>query len=167
MAFQYGYTFTNGEQPNATKWDQVFRNDDALYDAMNAASATYTPTFTNFTLGNGTLSYCRYVQVGKKVKVWVRVILGSTSSMGTTPQISLPVTARALVLHAPIGFANLQDTGTNQFKGLVNYYDTTHAFFQQLAVTGSNIIGGTITSTAPFTWTTSDEFHLTFEYEAA
>lgn len=128
---------------------------------------SYTPTFTNFTIGNGTITYAKFMMSGKKVSVRVRVVLGSSSAMGNTPELSLPVTSATYVIHAPLGFANLQDTGTNQFKGFVNYFNTTNVFFQNLAVTGSNITGGTITSTVPFTWTTSDEFHLNFNYEAA
>lgn len=130
-------------------------------------SFSYTPTFTNFTIGNGTITYAKFRMVGKTVFVRMRVILGNASSMGTTPEASLPITAATHVIHAPLGLANLQDTGTNQFKGYVNYFDTTNVFFQHIAVTGSNIIGSTISSTAPFTWTTSDEFHLQFNYEAA
>jgi hypothetical protein len=32
MAFQGGNTFVFGEQPAASKWDQLWRNDDALAD---------------------------------------------------------------------------------------------------------------------------------------
>ena len=39
MAFQEGNTFVYGEQPSASKMDQLWRNDDALYNGGLAAGA--------------------------------------------------------------------------------------------------------------------------------
>lgn len=39
MAFQEGNTFVFGEQPSASKMDQLWRNDDALYNGDFAAGA--------------------------------------------------------------------------------------------------------------------------------
>lgn len=53
MAYQAGNTFVFGEQPTATKWDQLWRNDDAIYDRFKivqnvgtASTAVATGTTT-------------------------------------------------------------------------------------------------------------------------
>lgn len=62
---------------------------------LSGAWSTYTPTFANLTLGNGTTSG-RYKQVGKKVTFTAYVTLGSTSSFpGGNVSISIPVASVA------------------------------------------------------------------------
>ena len=53
---------------------------------------TFTPTWTNFTLGNGTVDRAAYEQIGRSVDVYVRVTLGSTSSVTGAITLTLPVT---------------------------------------------------------------------------
>jgi len=53
---------------------------------------TWSPSLSNLTLGNGT-QIAKYIQIGKTVFVRYKFLLGSTSSVGTSPTISLPVTA--------------------------------------------------------------------------
>lgn len=55
---------------------------------------SYTSTPVNFTLGNGTMAG-KYSQIGKTVRFELYIKLGSTSSMGTAPTFTLPVTANA------------------------------------------------------------------------
>lgn len=60
--------------------------------ALKAASeawSTYTPTLTNFTLGNGTL-VARYLQVGKWLLYRLDVVGGTTSSASGAVTVPLP-----------------------------------------------------------------------------
>jgi len=50
----------------------------------------WTPTLTNITLGNGTI-VARYQQIGKTINFEVLFTMGSTSAMGSVPQVSMPV----------------------------------------------------------------------------
>jgi hypothetical protein len=127
----------------------------------------YTPTFTNFTLGNGTINVARYAQSGKTVHVYGKVTLGSTSSMGTNLIFTLPVTASSNVVISPIGLAQFTDTGTTTYYGFVLYATTTTA---RLVIGDSNsqyFLNGVITSVAPMTWVSTDTFTFDFTYEAA
>jgi hypothetical protein len=129
---------------------------------------SYTPTFTSFTLGNGTL-IAKFIQIGKFVCVKFEVTLGSTSSMGTAPQASLPVTASSSITSqvSSLGFSVFGDTGTAAYYGAVTYSSTTTVYLWYFDVASSKVLRGTINSTAPFTWGNTDTFAAQFVYEAA
>ncbi len=124
----------------------------------------YTPTFTNFTLGNGT-AVGRYSQIGKTVFVEIKVTLGSTSSMGTDVYVILPVNAAMTTsLQANV---TLQDAGTSEYVGAGGnpYADSLRLF--AVGASGSYANYVLITPTVPFTWTTNDTFSIKATYEAA
>jgi hypothetical protein len=50
---------------------------------------SYTPTFTNITVGNGTMS-AKYAIIGKTMHLSFFLQLGTTSSIGTQPKVGLP-----------------------------------------------------------------------------
>jgi hypothetical protein len=123
--------------------------------------AAYTPTYSNITVGNGTVT-ARYGQSGKFVTVNWKFVLGSTSSIGAGPTISLPVTATN---SNAVGIGYILDAGTAEYVVLVRNESTTT--IKMLTVpNGSNIASG-LSSTFPITWATNDEIRLTIVYEAA
>jgi hypothetical protein len=124
--------------------------------------AAYTPTYTNITVGNGTLT-ARYGQSGKFVVVNWRLVLGSTSSIGSAPKITLPVTATN---NQSVGSAYYLDAATAEFIGLSRLFDTSNIQLIAPQAGGVNTAAG-LSSTFPFTWTTSDEIRITLVYEAA
>ncbi len=127
----------------------------------------YTPTFTNFTIGDGSIDVARYTgKPGGLVTVEIVVTLGASSSMGTDPQFSLPLTA-ARVDFAKSGICLLQDSGSAFFPGRVRLISTTFAQLQALLASGTHLSLAQITSTAPFTWTNPDLFEAQITYEAA
>jgi len=133
----------------------------------NTAWTSYTPTWTNLTVGNGTSSF-KYKQIGKNVFVIGRFQFGTTSSMGSDPQMSLPITSISYHSTIPLGVGTLQDSGTNTFGGYVRPNNTTSVIFTYLSVSGSLIsASSTPTSTLPFTWTTNDALTVNIVYEAA
>ena len=54
------------------------------------AWTTFTPSITNLTLGNGTL-YGKYSRVGRTVNVFMRVVFGTTTSVGGSLLPALPL----------------------------------------------------------------------------
>ena len=132
---------------------------------------SWVPTWTNFTLGNGT-QVAKYIQIGNTVFARLEVTLGSTSSMGTNPIFTLPITSVALASGganvSPLGTINISDSGTAQYMGTLKWRDTTAAIMQYSDDTASGIrTDNAITSTAPMNWTTNDGFFVNFFYEAA
>ena len=139
-----------------------------------ASYTSYTPTFTNFTLGNGTAT-ARYAQQGQLTDVYIRIVLGSTSVMGTAPRISLPATANFASIGANIGTAlngmvSYTDTSaTNTIYGLAMYYSNTEIELRPFYSSGNYLqsTGAQINATTPFTWATTDEIWFNFSYHSA
>lgn len=135
--------------------------------AANAAWTSWTPTLTNITQGNGTVT-AKYSQIGKVVFFKFFFVLGSTSAMGSIPTISLPVTAAALVSGSDNkidGKVEVKDASTGDaYTGEIFLNSTTVARPTYLNVNAVNV---NISATAPMTWATSDVLGLAGSYEAA
>lgn len=86
---------------------------DAL-KAMTEAADTYTPTLTNITIGNGTTT-AAYARATKWIDFRVRILFGSTTTIGGSVTISLPVTGISTpqIVNCFIGSSG----GTVPFKG--------------------------------------------------
>ena len=146
---------------NATSYATA-ADDQGDFVPMNAWES-WTPTFTNFTQGNATIT-AKFLRIGRQVTYRLAVTLGSTSSMGSNPTFSLPVTAVSMGATEPIGVASLRDEGTADYQANVRVDSTTTAALFSL---GASSVHTTINSTAPFTWTTNDKFYAQGTYEAA
>lgn len=83
---------TEGMVCYLTSNDHLTIYDGSNWRIFDVAWSDYTPTFTNFTLGNGTVTG-KYFRVGRLTHFIVQVTLGSTSSVSATGgiQASLPV----------------------------------------------------------------------------
>jgi hypothetical protein len=133
----------------------------------SGAWTTYTPTWTNLTVGNGVLT-ARYCQVGKIVMGYISFVMGSTSSMGSAPYFTLPVTAFSSTSNVPLGNFYMEDVGSQGGNGAFSSRDTTTAQIVAIFASGTYIGGNaSISSTVPFTWGTNDFFNGYFIYEAA
>ena len=75
--------------------DQILVADSTASTGLAWSSlgtyTSWTPTLTNITIGNGTVT-AAYVQIGKHIHAQIRITLGSTSTVGGNPGFSLPVT---------------------------------------------------------------------------
>lgn len=128
---------------------------------------SWTPTWTNLTVGNGTVT-ATYIQIGATVFFNVDVIFGSSSSMGTTPEFTLPVTSVAITNSF---YHSLGDGAVSlAYEGDINYliealaYSTTQGRLYTSTAAGETT---GITSTAPFTWTTGSVITFSGMYQAA
>lgn len=110
--------WTPGEVVSAAELNTEVR--DAL-TGVQAAWDTYTPTWTNLTVGNGTV-IARYLQIGKTVHVRISLTGGTTSSASGAVSVSLPVVASGLGAQAVLvkhwttaanltGWADIQAAG--------------------------------------------------------
>lgn len=121
-------------------------------------------TFTNFTLGNGTVNFAYYTRLGDFVHFAGQVTLGSTSLITGNLSASLPITANTRERGA--GNAEFIDSGVGAFGG------ATHANVTDLGIycydeTGAFVQNNTVIATRPFVWTTNDVFAWTVVYRAA
>jgi hypothetical protein len=126
---------------------------------------TWTPTWSNLTVGNGTVT-ARYWRAGRFVICGIRVDFGSTTSITGSPSFTLPATAASTALDWN-NVLNLTDTGSGTYRGIIRLATTAAAEIRYESVAGSLIALQAVSSSAPFTWTTGDAFDGTFIYEAA
>ncbi len=130
---------------------------------------SWTPTWTNLTVGNGTYNANNFIQIGKTVFFVVRFTFGTTSTMGTAPDFTLPVTASSRFDFGtlPIGNCWLEDTSVATYTGQVIMSTTTKARVMAQNSAGTYVAENTPTATIPFTWANSDKVSMTGCYEAA
>lgn len=136
---------------------------------------TYSPTITNFTLGNGTITYCKYTRVGKNVNYKGRFVYGSTSSFTGVATISLPVNAAADYLSgdAMNGGAMITDSGVTVRPGIPHFVTSSTMSIAAIAtLTGSNPVFTDYTpstrdiqTSGPITWSTGDVVQWDVTYE--
>jgi hypothetical protein len=126
---------------------------------------TYTPTLTNLTLGNGTMS-ANYVRVQNYVWGQIKLNFGSTTVMGSTPTFSLPVTG-ATVLGDITSHVYLLDSGVAFY--LASALTSTTAITPIAVNTAGTYLtnSSNFTATVPFTWATNDFISISFSYRTA
>lgn len=151
----------------------VINANYTLLDSVigTAAWASYTPTWTNLSVGNGTV-VAKYVQINKSVIARLSLVFGSTTSISGGVEFTLPVTRATYAGSAtltPLGVALALDASVPAaFKIVVSTGSTTaKALLTTLDVSGTYAKSAALSSTVPFTWTTSDEIAAQFVYEAA
>lgn len=159
-------TETSGGDTNIS-WNQKTKGTGEIqWNGVNASGAwqTWTPSYTNITVGNGTV-VAKYKQVGKKVSFRFRLTFGTTTSISTAPTITLPVTAAsdAVDFFSGDGAQTVGGTGASQ-GGSVYILSTTTMRPVSINTNGVYI---DITATVPFTWTNTDRLQVSGTYEAA
>lgn len=136
---------------------------------LNLGWVSYSPTLTNFTIGNGVL-VAMYTQVGDTVIGMAHVTLGSTSSMGAAGiRFSTPVAASASYsfTNSVVGGATFQDSGSSQYVGWNRLEDANTMRPVVINASATYATISSITNTVPMTWATNDVVAINFVYEAA
>jgi len=152
-----------------TDTTKVLVYDGAAWVEMLTAGAwtSYTPTLTNLTLGNGTLS-AAYHRVGRRINFRFKFILGSTSAVGTSPQFTLPVQAHSdWAINMPIGSCILLDSAVQVYLGCPIMINATTVAMCAVNTAGATGITASTTPSVPFTWGTGDVLMTIGTYEAA
>ena len=129
-------------------------------------SGTFTPTFTNFTVGNGSV-FGRYIRIGNMVTCWFGFEFGSTSSVGgvLTAITGLPFTSVELVSGSSNGYFLVDGviwnngSGWHSVHGKMNENNTNVVYLQKRTDDAD------VTGTNPITWASGDTLNLTVTYE--
>jgi len=123
----------------------------------------FTPSWANITIGNGT-NVGFYKQIGKAVFVRTKLTFGTTSAMGTAPEMTLPVTSvnYGATLTDWLGLAYLQGN-----LGVVRWRTTTTV--DPTVINTASTYGGQngVNATIPVTWASTNVLSMDFNYEAA
>jgi hypothetical protein len=155
--------------------DNFYRVSDSVNNIDNTNFSTitgqpggvwksWTPAWTNLTVGNSTTNEGYYTQIGKTVLFYVRFVFGSTSAVTGSVSLTLPITKASTLNNAtPIGMVRANDVGTAIYIGQITAAGTVT--FQNASATYAT--EAFTSSTVPFTWTTNDVIYLSGKYEAA
>ena len=124
---------------------------------------SWTPTLSN--LSGGTLTYAKYVQIGKTVHFRFKYTLAGAGITGSV-DVTLPVAAFAGATTSDYmdGSAVFQHTGVSTFLGPILFLGTASVRLQYLQST-SQVTN--ISSSVPFTWANTDVISAVGSYEAA
>jgi hypothetical protein len=143
----------------------------AIGNTVLGTYTAYTPTYSGFTLGNGTVTakYCKindfYHSIGS-------IVLGSTSAITGNLGISMDANADAMYYTPTIwamemGTATLIDTSAGAvYYGVVAGANnaTVMQLFSQAA--NATYVGrGLVNGSTPFTWAVSDEIKWNVYYK--
>lgn len=164
----FGLSIASGVLQTANSVPNSVLSNTGAFNS-NWAWTSFTPSYTNLTVGNAT-NQGYYTQIGKTVYVKTKLVLGSTSTVGTVPTMTLPVTTANniyVATNSPLGTATYLQSGTRNFFANVLWASTTTVTFLTFVVNGTTIDLANITATAPFTWTTNAQINSFFTYEAA
>lgn len=150
----------------------VGANDSVLTAASGEAtglkfgglSTSFTPTWTNLTVGNGT-NTASYVQVGKIVTLVGKIVFGTTTSITGHPQFTLPITAKDT--SGIPGLVEYADLGVAGWFGHMFFPSTTTVNFWTINVASTYPSWASVSSTVPFTFGSGDFFMYRLTYEVA
>lgn len=129
------------------------------YAGAQGEWTTFTPTWSNLTVGNGT-SVGKYTVVGKTAFVHVYVTFGTTTSVGGAISLTLPVNNTNVLTAQVLGNFEAY-SGTQFFRGRALVFNASIVQF-------INDTGGAATTTDathPFTWGTGSQFDIQLAYE--
>jgi hypothetical protein len=137
-----------------TDTDRLYIYDGTAWRTLGGSKwNSYTPTWTNLTVGNGTQSAIyRYIDGG----IWVKGVLtfGTTTSISGTVTQTIPNSETSKSTGFNVGACGILDSGTQNYAGMthVTASSTSISFFH--GETGNT---GAVNATTPMTWTTSDQ----------
>ncbi len=137
---------------------------DKILDQIELSAAawiTWSPTLTNLTLGNGTVT-AFYRRVGATIHYRFQFTYGSTSAVGTSPRFTLPVAPVSGYANFPLGDIDLTDSGTANRRGIARLVTGSTVEIVGYGTTG---VAVTVTSTVPHTWATGDTISVAGTYE--
>lgn len=131
----------------------------------------FTPSFTNVTVGNGTV-IAKYVQIGKTIIGRVGFVLGSSSSVSGSVSFTLPSPANTdYANNYPIGQLYIEDTGVTGYMGYIQAVGSPTVIASLFAMNASatyvTVSGSPVNATTPFTFAAGDNFKGEFYYEIA
>ena len=129
------------------------------------AWTSYTPSFTNLTVGNGTL-VGRYCQVGKIVTASMKLTFGSTTAI-TGGFVLMDAPILGVVNGRLIGTLYMEDVGVIVATGWVKHDNPLYVALIPGTSSGTYTGIANMSASVPFTFATGDFMEAFFSYEAA
>ena len=114
---------------------------------------TFTPVFTNLTIGNGSVD-AKYQYSGDKVDWYISLTWGSTTAITSTFVIlDYPVTASS-TYQAGTNANAFYTMGSTHYPGSIRPKSLTECYLSIVTASGTYAVANHITATVPATWGT-------------
>ena len=160
----------DGQVISETDTDSLQVYNGTSWIGAGASWAAWTPTWTNLTVGNATQT-ARYSQSGKTVFFSLKLVLGSTSSVASSPNFTWPVAAASQTA-AELALVQVSylDAGTAIYLGAADVRGRSTTVCRINAPSGTVQLqeqDRAVSSTVPFTWVSTDTIWVSGMYEAA
>jgi hypothetical protein len=155
---------------NDTDTFQFWNGSDWTNLTSSPTWTSFTPTWTNLTVGNGTYVSSVYWLDGKLAHVAVTLVFGSTTSISGPVSFTVPAAlTRKNAGTNPNMSCILTDAGVNNFVGhIMSPTANATQFLVRISLAGGTYTNlDEISSTVPMTWTTSDRLDFSMSYEVA
>ena len=160
----------DGQVISETDTDSLSVYNGTSWIGAGASWSAWTPTWTNLTVGNATQT-ARYSQSGKTVFFSLKLVLGSTSSVASSPNFTFPVTpASVTAAQASVVQVVYLDAGTAGYLGTSDPRNRTTTTITINAPSNTVQLqeqDRSVSSTVPFTWVSTDTIWVSGMYEAA
>ncbi len=132
---------------------------------LDPKSQIWVPTYTNFTLGGGTV-VANYLEDGDLITAELQILFASDTSIDADdPTFSMPVTARTGYLSSyPLGPMEIEDQGIGFFGGVVVPTSTTKFLCRVYKTDTTHGQLVPLTSAVPMTWAINDRLGFTARY---
>ncbi len=158
--------FSPGNVLTAAQMNAIGEN----LSVIGGAWTSYTPTWTNLTVGNATQASA-YIAAGKLYVVRIKLTFGSTTSISGIPEFTLPNSASYdsdYTTAAHLGLGAMNDVSGPVTTGCVIFPGTvaTRARFLIQQTSATYLTYAAASATIPFTWTTGDQLEAQFLFEA-
>lgn len=130
---------------------------------------SFTPTWTNFTVGNGTVE-AKYLKIGGLCHFKIRFVWGTTTSIGGRVIIDWPIAPISTIAAQSAQWTvQFEDQGVGPTAGLILNGLSSASAFSLFAMTasGSYVNAADLSNTVPFTWANTDQIYVSGSYEVA
>ena len=149
---------SSGGTPSVA-WGDIL---NANFAAIGAAWTSFTPAWTNLTVGNGTQTGA-YLKIGKTLRFRAEITLGSTSSVSTDPSLTLPGSSTGITARQIVHARAFDTSGSATYPG-TGQIESSGTVVRGLTFAGNT---GVSSATVPFTWATGDILAINGELEIA
>lgn len=160
-------TFVSGDVLTASDVNTYLSHEGGAW-------TSWTPTWTNLSVGNGTVS-ALYYRAGRLILWKLKLTFGSTTSVSGAIRFTVPVAA-STGIEFDNTFGTFVDATGSRHMSAGQFISTTVIQANMMNANGTSTAAGTAfsgyvvqvvtSSTDPFTWTTNDQIFYSGAYES-
>lgn len=163
MSWTAPKTWAVGEVVTAANMNTHLRDN---LKAIGDAWASWTPTWTNITVGNGAV-YAQERVSGKTTDFEIVLTFGSTTSVTGAASVTLPVAPNGTARRAIDAVQYYDNSAAQRFAGWGEYASSSNLVLLALNSGAATGLLTNLTATVPFTWAVGDIIAIRGTLESA